>query len=322
MRSMHKTWLILREFPPMALLIGASAFLLPGCTTLQAQSRVDPQTVAHYPQDGKTVMGSDCPVKLKSDTNAGAINLDCFIFPENRLKQQGGQPATAYEQASTDRTKRNRLASILLKQSDDVCTIEMGRLIADEAIANAGLSILTSGLSAASTIVSGETAKSILSGVATTTNATRGHINAEVYRNTLSTAILKAIQLERDRKRLEIFTNIPKTNDQYNVDQMIMDVNAYHQVCSLSRGLALVVDAVNRTTFDEADRRRSLGVAVEDIDNRLVVLNQKLSDAGLSSEDQTAIKQQISDLRTQQTEIIKQRSAITGATPHADVDKS
>lgn len=279
---------------------------------LQAQSRVDPQTVAVYPRNDPNPANANCPTSLPDDSHSGAINLDCFNLPDQT-------DATAYKKSAgeKDGTFRNRLASILMKQSDDVCTLELGRLTANEATVNTTLSILATSFATTSTIITGKTAKSILSGLAATSSASRGHINAEVYRNTLSTAVGRAIRLDRDRQKALLLANFVKTNKVYSVDQMVMDVNAYHQTCSFYYGLSLVVQAVDRTKFDELDRRRSMGTAIEDLDARTASLNVKLGDKSLSTEDQDAIKRQISELRDAQTALIKERAALTSATQGA-----
>ena len=194
-----------------AVLLGTSA-----CETvrdLEAQSRVDPQTIALYrlsatPQDAK----DQCPVaptgryanerakkyayndRGPGDNHTGAVPLACFDFPGDAAARSAYAAAampqgSAYKTASGPQTQmlnaryaRNRLASILLKQSDDICTTEMGRLVSREAMVNTSLSFLTSALAAAGGIVTGQTAHRILSGGAGLSNATRENFDANVYR--------------------------------------------------------------------------------------------------------------------------------------------
>ncbi|RVT94294.1 hypothetical protein [Sphingomonas crocodyli] len=249
-----------------------------GCTYLQAQSRVDPRTVANYSryaiEDKQCRLSSPSDKnanRLNDDTRSGAINLDCFRFPEDSMRgkeiPEDGKTAYALAVADVAGIQRNRLTSILIKHADDVCTTEMGRFAANEATVNASLSILTSGFAAASTIVSGELSKSILSGIATTTSASRAHINAEVYRNIVSATVNHAIQNERDRQKLQILAKNSMNISTYSVDQMIMDVNQYHQVCSFYRGLTLVNDAVDKQKVDPSDLRSNIDRAVSDLKN-------------------------------------------------------
>lgn len=235
-----------------------------GCARLQAQSRVDPQAVAYYnpgkfdPEPTRTgaTASRGCPAKIPGDFKGGAVNLDCFYFPEDSKAHEtgAGDPLTAYARVATeadhDKAKvlRNRLADILITHADTICTREMGALVANEGTTNTALSTLDTLFSTTSTIVTGEQAKSILSGLAGAANATRAHINAEVYRNALATAIARAIENERGKQLTAMHGKLSGQDvSGYTLDQMIRDVNAYHQICSFYRGISLVNDAVDAT---------------------------------------------------------------------------
>lgn len=296
--------------------LALAALPLSGCTRIYAQSRVDPQTVAVYPQSipapvkGSPDGSAACPVRVRYDTHRGAVDLDCFRFPGDL-----SNGPTAYQQAVGHDDLRNRLAAILMKHSDDVCTIELGRLTANEAAVNATLSILTSGLAAASTVATGDVAKSILSGLATTTNASRGHINAEVYRNVLSPAVARAIESERDRKRAAITLNLVKPSRDYSVDLMIMEVNDYHQVCSFYRGLTLVVDAVDRTKFDAADQQTSLQDAIDSLDAEIRTTKSEQATAAGNATLLATLNTQLTSYEEQRTTLVKQHTAVQAAAP-------
>ncbi|MEH3123180.1 MAG: hypothetical protein PGN16_14575 [Sphingomonas phyllosphaerae] len=228
-----------------------AALLSPACSIMHAQSRIDPRTVASYES---SITGKDAKrcfvASYPKDANIGVVNLDCARFPGSSVSGP-----TAYELAATSADSRqrqeyrNRLGAILLKHSDDVCTASIGRAANNEAGANTLLNSLTTGLAAASTIVMGELAKSILSGAATTTSGVRDHVNAEMFRNTLITAISKAIDEQRKSLSADILAKMDKPTAEYPVDMMIMDINRYHQECSYIRGLQLVTTAVDRSSI-------------------------------------------------------------------------
>ena len=228
------------------MLKSASAFLaslclpLGACATFQAQSRTDPIRVASY-----TAARDQCVERrFPADRHVGTINLDCFMF--------NGDTEHAYTLAVRSPVYRNRLASFLINESNTVCTREMGNLTANEAMVNAGLAIATTAFSTVGSIVTGSLASNIFSGLASSSNGVRGHINSEVYRSVLSTAVSKAIQNERDKQRTAILGHFDKTVTVYPADLMLMDVNNYHQTCSFYRGLGLVLDAVTRPTNTES----------------------------------------------------------------------
>jgi hypothetical protein len=289
-------------------ILAVGALLMSGCTAIQAQSRVDPQTIAHYGRSNATPPNADCPAQLPEDSHGGAINLDCFHFP-------GDEDETAYVRAAATgddaELYRNRLAAVLLKHADDVCTLEMGRLVADEAFVNTTLSTLTSGLAGASTIVTGNLAKSILSGGADFTNAFRSHINEHVYRNVLATAVGRAIRNDQEKRRGEIASRLKEPAKDYNVDAMIVDVNAYHQVCSLERGLGLVIDAVDRSRFEAGEVFSGISLAIQMLDTRISALEAEFAKAA-NDKDKESILAELTAYRQQRQDLVKK---LTGVVP-------
>lgn len=321
----------------MLVVLGAS-----GCETirdLEAQSRVDPQTIALYrlagtPED-KT---KECPVaptgryanehsrhadfndRGPADNHTGAVPLNCFNFPTDATnaystaaEPQGKAYNAAVGQAKTGqeaRYARNRLASILMKQSDDVCTVEMGRLVSRDAMVNTGLSIGDSGLSAAATVATGQMAKSILSGGAGLLNSSRESVNANVYRNIMSTAVAKAIENERGQLRKDILTHFDSSTVSYPVDEMVMDVNRYHQSCSFYHGLGLVLDAVSRSKLTESDSYVQISGEIANIDAELRDDRERIKGLAKKSAEYAALDKEIGTLVTRREGLIEKRTAL------------
>jgi hypothetical protein len=247
------------------LLTSSLCLSLCACGTFQAQSRTDPIRVASY----TSAVGKCVEPQFPGDRHVGTINLDCFTF--------SGDTDYAYKLAAKNAGYRNRLASFLMNESNTVCTREMGNLTANEAMVNAGLAMATTAFSTVGSLVTGQVASNVLSGLASGTNATRGHINAEVYRSVLSTAVSKAIQNERDDQRAAILTHFSDGIAAYPVDLMLMDVNNYHQTCSFYRGLGLVIDAVSRPTDGESDQRLRAQAAVAQRQLQVASLERQLA---------------------------------------------
>ncbi|MGH6781222.1 MAG: hypothetical protein ACREB5_03830 [Sphingomonadaceae bacterium] len=257
-------------------LLLAAALATSGCSIMHAQSRVDPRTVAIYSSSAlKSQKNGGCfSAQPFDDANPGTVNLDCATFPDVP-EQDGVSRARAYElavwgsdaagqlaigRAATIPAQhyRNRLAAMLMKHSDDVCIATLGRAANNEAVSNVLLNILTTTLAATSTIVTGDLAKSILSGGATITSGSRDHINADVFRNKITSAVTQAIGNERRKLSDTIDGNLRLSPDDYTTDMMIRDVNRYHQECSYIRGLELVVKSVDRQSVSKADRVAAL----------------------------------------------------------------
>jgi hypothetical protein len=303
--------------------LGVIAVTQSACSYIQAQARVDPQTVAYY-NPGRMDLPRDpdalgpprgpCPVKLAADTHSGAINLDCFRFPEDNDVKYGASDQTAYRRVATGavddgtRVLRNRLGAILIKKSDDICTLELGRLVANEGTANAALTTLDSFFSTAATIVTGEQAKSILSGLAGAANTGRTTLRAEVYRNALSTAIARAITNERAKQMAGIQQKLTKGTADYTVDQMIVDVNAYHQICSFYRGIGLVNDAVDAAKPPTNPAADASATAIQYLDEEIAGIKEDRDNAKAVGTSTTELDAQLTNLQAQRAKLVATRA--------------
>lgn len=279
---------------PLATLGGCAG----GLNTLHAQSRVNPVSMASYPVRPT----DDCPLVQGStgDTRVGAIDLDCFRFPE--ATRSTDRATLAYALATKSDADRNRLTSILLKHSDDVCTLELGRLTANEAITNSALSILNTGLSTAATIVTGELANSILSGGAGFVGASRDHLNVHVYRNTIAQAVSQVITAERKKLHDDIKKNYIAKVGQWSVDEAIRSVNQYHAQCSFYKGLELLLKAADNNTDLEA-YRDSLAARsrIRRIDEEIARLRREAK--SLTGANKDAVEKRIADLLLERSRI-------------------
>ena len=223
------------------------------CAGLGRQARIDPASVSTigFAKQG----GSECSLTttLIGDRR-NAIDLDCFKFHKSDTK-------TAYELASKKvestsgsllpRDARNRLEGALLNHSNIICENEKGLIYAKRAFFSSALDFGSSGFSIASTIVGGDLARSILSGMAGLATATRTNVDSNVYKNQLVPAITKVIDAERSRLSTQIKARRTNPISEYSVDQMIMQVNRYHQACSFQKGVELLLDAaINKEGVD------------------------------------------------------------------------
>jgi hypothetical protein len=214
------------------LLVGVSATFVSGCSDIGRKARVNPAVIAAQRVD-------KCPnvAGIGADMKA-AIDLDCYRFPGDEQDLP-----TAYRLALTGEGPRNRLEAVLLKQADAICEREKGLIFANEAGTGLFFDTVSSGLSGAGAIVGGETAKSILSALASFSTATRSHITSNVYKNQIVPAITNVIDAERRRIATELVAKRAMKLDQYAVDQMIWAVNSYHQACSFQNGVQLLLKA-------------------------------------------------------------------------------
>lgn len=286
----------------------AVLLLASGCQSIGNSARINPQSVVVYAPEETAKNGKNdraanpdsCPLTHGVyDTHDGAINLDCFRFPEDR-KNHNGQTAGsfAYDLAAgakivqtdlvktgkaldTQKVYRDRLESVLIIHADNVCLVEKGRLLRNQTSANFGLNFLSTALATTSTIVGGEQAKSILSGLAAVASGTQSNVNATFYQNQLTQAITKAIDTERVRLMTEMVTARAQGPDVYTVDDMIRRVNAYHQACSFEKGLQLLLNAALDTSgANAAQQSRSRSAAITQMKGYLEELEARLAARG------------------------------------------
>lgn len=292
--------------------------LLGGCSQLGTIARVEPAVVARY-APGRC--------DAKNDIDRGKIrpiDLDCFKFPEandgvagkikipasatrfvagqvtSTVVKKGVTTMTvsnaaialdvpAYDLAVFDLNARNRLASILVSQADEVCERDSASIMANQAATNGILNILTTGLSAAGTIVTGECAKTILAGTAAFVSGSRNDVNAAVYRNQMSQAITAASAGERKRLRDALNARRTESVTSFSVDDMIRAVNEYHQACSFYRGLELALE--NATKYPPAAAFAARQQAITDLAGlrqELAIAKAQKSVAGMSPSQQKA----------------------------------
>ncbi len=214
---------------------------------------------------------------------AQSIDLDCFRFtPDAKY--------TAYVEATGDKRgeKRNRLQDILLTQANFACQLEKGRLYANRATLDSTFDFLSSSFSAASTIVTGELSKSILSGIAGLSTATRSNINSNIYQN----QIIPAISLVMDAYRKDLLIGLRAKSrmslTDFNVDEMIFLVNEYHQGCSFEKGVQLLLNAaLNKEGADLIIRDINLRAREQILSRQIreqIALRVNLKTSGLSTD--------------------------------------
>jgi hypothetical protein len=230
------------------------AFCVSGCEMMASRARVDPSTMAMYPtKPARSAAATlECPlVRGLGHSKAQAIDLGCFTLP--------GDKEIAYYLATRGVADRTRLEAALLKQADDVCVQEKGRMTANESITNASLSFASTALSTVSTIVGGEQAKSILSGAAAIASGTQDNVNANFYRNQIVQAIGQAMDTERNAILTALISKRATKIDIYPADEMIRLVNTYHQACSFEHGLqALLKASINQEGLNAVIAERNL----------------------------------------------------------------
>jgi len=177
------------------------------------------------------------------------------------------EPATDGFGDEDFRQARNRLGFVLVNHADILCEREKGRIYGNRAASSSALDLFSSGFSITSTIVGGEQAKSILSGLAGLSTATRTNIDSNIYQNQLTSAITKMMDTERHTVLQKIQSKQQQPIKDFSADEMIVMANQYHQACSFQKGVQLLLDAaVNKEGVDQIVRAMNLRQVVLEAD--------------------------------------------------------
>ena len=228
--------------------LALAAFTLPACQSMQnlkRTARVDPASVSFRPMPEACDLGSS----IEGD-RAYSINIDCFKFQKTD-GDTAYKMATSVADPDVRLSARNRLEAVLLTHADTICEMEKGNLYANRAIATSSLDFLSSGFSITSSIVGGDLAKSILSGLSGLSTATRTNVDANIYQNQIVPAVTKVMDAERSKILTTMQAKRTSSVADYPADEMIRMANSYHQACSFQKGMELLLDAaVNKEGVD------------------------------------------------------------------------
>lgn len=289
--------------------LGACAASKEVSERLGRASRADPASVTFRKAPSTCLYGA----QIDGDTGS-SINLDCFKFQPEDDKRTAYQFATGQlddgtpsgESADVIRQARNRLGFALINHADMLCEREKGTIYGNRAATSGLLDFGSSSFSIASTIVGGEQAKSILSGLAGLSTATRTNIDTNVYQNQLTSAITKMMDTERHSVLQKIQSKQSLAPSEFSADEMIVMVNQYHQACSFQKGVQLLLDAaVNKEGVDQIVRAMNLRQVIVEADRFQSSMPDK------NSETYKAISTAKSDALLELFEIAKTSNNVT-----------
>jgi len=208
----------------MALLV--SAGMLGGCAN--QYYRVD--SVLQHPQQGATDSNErkkKVPINLDEDAKYKALYEAA----------QSGEPAA-----------RNQLQNKIIELSDDVCEQHKGDVIGNASQINLWTGLGATVFSSVSAIVTGAAATHYAAG-ATVLNGAKTAVNADIYQGLFVTAIIKAIEESRGKKKNEILAKQLEDATKYSVDTAVVDAQDYHFRCSFYHGLVVLnEDSKKRAT--------------------------------------------------------------------------
>lgn len=214
-----------------------------------------------------------------------------------------------FAKASEPNNKRGRddFAHFLIERSNTLCERHRAGIAAVSSSVNFGLTELATGLNTAGTLVVGEQAAKILTGIAGAVNASRDAFNENIYQNQLMPAILESIKNSRENKYKEIVASLSKSTDEYPASALLVDVNDYHQRCSFVEGMSTLAAAAKEVKVTDAEREQK----VQELKKQLSDLNA----TSVSGTQQKAGIQAAGKVITDQIQQLKREQAVKTADP-------
>lgn len=166
-----------------------------------------------------------------------AIDLTRFYFPETPTSSRTDRTQTAYAQAVTCQTARNRLQAILLQRSDRLFEVHKGKIIAVSNNVNGSLDLASTVTSGIAPLFPVKSTVDALAVSASLLNQASVIFNNRAYAGLLLPKILGAMIAGREELLVAMTTRSEEDTTAYTVDDMVRLVNMYHQRGSILYGI-------------------------------------------------------------------------------------
>ena len=201
------------------------------------------------------------PLQNNTDGNGKEAQKAPINLDDEREKYKA-----LYEAANDgEQIPRNQLQNKIIELSDDVCEKHKSDVIGSAASINLLTGVGATIFSSLAAIVTGAAATNYATG-ATILNGTKTAVSAEVYQGLFATAIIKAINESRDKKKKEILAQQLKGTGEYSVGTAVNDAQDYHFRCSFYHGLVVLTeDSKKRATPSREELLGKIKVLREEI---------------------------------------------------------
>ncbi len=229
-----------------AIFIGISAVLISGCQTLAKN---------YLPDD---VFHQTSTPQYKYVTDSSTIDVSLL----GDMKDYEG---------SENKSKRNEVISKAISLSDQKCTLHKAGILSNANTWNVGASSLSILLSGAAAVLNHAQTASELAASAAATTGIQATVNKEIYADALATTILRAIDSIRTQKKAVLETGMGENH--YTLSQAIIDIQAYHDSCSMMAGLVEVTRAIDNRKPSRNELERDIQILEQKIKN----LNESIS---------------------------------------------
>jgi hypothetical protein len=201
------------------------------------------------------------------------------------------------------RLMRNSLQDYILSHSDKICAKHQAYIVANAAAWNVGFGFGANLLSGVASVAGAGTTKAALAGAAALSGGTRDLVNSEVYQKIFASAIVKASDTERLKRKTDILQKQTKAVTEYPVDMAIDDAQGYNTACSFASGIELVSQAVQR---DSTSYNTLLSQQVDQLNTQIKAAEAILENKATSDTLRKLTEAQLAKL-TAQRDVLQQQ---------------
>jgi hypothetical protein len=199
---------------------------------------------------------------------------------------------TVCNETGQNKANRNSCVAYLLAESDKICAIHKASIQSNRVVGNTVLGILAAGAGAAGGGVPGLAAAKALSLSAGFLTGAGSMINEEVYRNQLTTAIIKEIDTNRAAEESSISQHKSNPYEGFTLQEAMREVQKYHDKCSFYDALASLLNKAG----DNGNAKSSMCALVERVEELKAEEDKKANEetavcnAGESQKKQCELK--------------------------------
>ena len=178
-----------------------------------------------------------------------------------------------------DKEKRNQILNDLLILSDLRYKRWKNKIKYSSDIPNSIVDVLAIGLSATATLTTGDLSQ-IFAGSTTALLGMQESVNKRLLANQTLETIIQAIELERLKKRQEIFINLDKEADKYSLSAGVRDINYYDMLVSIPNGLNFIAKKIGSEKVKEEEILRQINIATDK--QKAYLKNKSIINQGLN----------------------------------------
>jgi hypothetical protein len=221
--------------------IGLLALLFSGCSENIAKVYL-PDYIMNQPYDESQYDKNKSYINKAGEIDLGKIKMDDY----------------------KDINKRNEFIAKAISLSDRKCAIHKAAILGNSHVWNIGAGSTAMLFSGAAAVVNHAQTAAELAAAATGMSGIHSLVNEEIYANKLGTSILRAIDVARAKRKAPL--ELGMRDSSYSLPIALIDLQAYHESCSLMIGLVELTKALDNRQLSRDELERDIKTLKKEID--------------------------------------------------------